>query len=115
MNERVDAPAGAGEGVAGDGEVDDGPGARPAAIHGADERRPAAELNTHAAIDGAEALPLPHERDESSGSGGGAPSEVMKKAHDDAVSGKTGSDRGETTDPLYRDTLRSKTPGAERD
>lgn len=58
---------------------------------------------------------LPHERDESSDSGVGAPTEVMKRAHDDAVSGKSSTDKGEATDAVYRRTLRDDTPGSERD
>jgi hypothetical protein len=58
---------------------------------------------------------LPHERDESSDSGVGAPSDVMRQAHDDATSGKTGTDKGEATDAVYRRNLRDDTPGSERD
>jgi hypothetical protein len=58
---------------------------------------------------------LPHERDESSDSGVGAPSDLMRRAHDDAVSGKTGTDKGEATDAVYRRNLRDDTPGSERD
>jgi len=58
---------------------------------------------------------MPHERDESSDSGVGAPSDVMRRAHDDAVGGKAGTDKGEATDAVYRRTLRDRTPGRERD
>ena len=58
---------------------------------------------------------LPHERDESSDSGVGAPSDLMQRAHDDAESGKTGTDKGEATDAVYRRNLRDATPGSERD
>jgi len=58
---------------------------------------------------------LPHERDESADSGAGAPSDLMRRAHDDAVSGKTETDKGEATDAVYRRNLRSRTPGSERD
>jgi len=58
---------------------------------------------------------LPHERDESSDSGAGAPSDVMRRAHDDAVSNKRSTDKGEATDALYQRTLRDSTPGSERD
>ena len=58
---------------------------------------------------------LPHERDESSDSGVGAPSDVMKRAHDDAVSGKRGTDKGEATEAVYERHLRDGTPGSERD
>ena len=66
-------------------------------------------------VGGRPAPRLPHERDESSDSGTGAPSDVMRRAHDDAVSGKSGSDKGEATDVVYRRNLRDKTPGSERD
>ena len=58
---------------------------------------------------------LPHERDESSDSGVGTPSEVMQRAHDDAVSDKRGTDKGEATDAVYERNLRDSTPGSERD
>ena len=58
---------------------------------------------------------LPHERDESSDSGVGAPSNVMRRAHDDAVSGKRSTDKGEATDAVYERNLRDSTPGSERD
>ena len=58
---------------------------------------------------------LPHERDESSDSGVGAPSDLMRRAHDDATSGKRGTDKGEATDAVYRRNLRDATPGSERD
>lgn len=58
---------------------------------------------------------MPHERDESSDSGTGAPSEVMRRAHDDVESGKRGTDKGEATDAAYNSGLRGKTPGRERD
>ena len=70
---------------------------------------------TRAAVEGEAAPRAPHERDESSDSGTGAPSEIMKKGHDDVVSGKTGTDKGEATDAVYRRSLRGKTPGKERD
>ena len=66
-------------------------------------------------VKGRPAPRLPHERDESSDSGTGAPSEAMRRAHDDAASGKPATDRGEATDAVYRRSLRGKTPGAERD
>jgi len=58
---------------------------------------------------------LPHERDESSDSGVGAPSDLMRQAHDDATSDKTGTDKGEATDAVYQRNLRDDTPGSERD
>ena len=78
-------------------------------------RRDDARAKTRASVDGQTAPRAPHERDESSDSGTGAPSELMKKAHDDVVAGKTGTDKGEATDAVYRRSLRGKTPGAERD
>jgi hypothetical protein len=71
--------------------------------------------DTHRNVKGRSAPRGPHERDESSDSGTGAPSELMKQAHDDVVSGKTGTDKGEVTEEVYRRTLRDETPGAERD
>ena len=76
-------------------------------------RHPRAD--THRNVKGRSAPRGPHERDESSDSGTGAPSELMKQAHDDVVSGKTGTDKGEVTEEIYRRTLRDETPGAERD
>jgi hypothetical protein len=58
---------------------------------------------------------LPHERDESSDSGAGASSDVGRRAHDDVASGKTGTDKGEATDAVYKRNFRDETPGAERD
>ena len=66
-------------------------------------------------VDGRPAPRLPHERDESSDTGTGAPSEVMRRAHDDVEDGKTGTDKGEATDAVYERNLRGETPGAERD
>src|SRR3982751_854136 len=70
---------------------------------------------TRPVVEGESAPRMPHERDESSDSGTGAPSDVVKRGHDDVVSGKTGTDKGEATDQVYGRSLRSKTPGAERD
>ncbi len=70
---------------------------------------------TKANVKGRPAPRLPHERDESPDSGTGAPSEVMRRAHDDVASGKQGSDKGEASDAVYRRHLRGRTPGAERD
>ena len=78
-------------------------------------RRRDSRAETRAAVEGRPAPRAPHERDESSDSGTGPPSERMKKGHDDVVSGKTGTDKGEATDAVYRRSLRGKTPGAERD
>jgi len=71
--------------------------------------------DTHRNVKGQTAPREPHERDESSDSGTGAPSDVIRKGHDDVVSGKTGTDKGEATEDVYRRNLRDKTPGAERD
>ncbi|MGZ8259225.1 MAG: hypothetical protein ACXWUL_01585 [Caldimonas sp.] len=70
---------------------------------------------TRANVEGRTAPRAPHERDESSDSGTGAPSELMKKGHDDVVAGKTATDKGEATDEVYRRSLRGRTPGPERD
>jgi hypothetical protein len=66
-------------------------------------------------VAGQSAPRMPHERDESSDSGTGAPSEVVRRGHDDIASGKTGTDKGEATDAVYRRSLRDSTPGKERD
>jgi hypothetical protein len=98
------------------GDAAQTPGAVPddAGPGGADRgARPAAD--THADVHGESAPRLPHERDESSDSGSGAPSDVIRRAHDDVESGKSGTDKGEATDEVYRRSLRGRTPGAERD
>ncbi len=66
-------------------------------------------------VDGRPSPRLPHERDESSDSGAGAPSEVMRRAHDDVASGKRGTDKGDATDAVYERNFRGRTPGHERD
>jgi hypothetical protein len=78
-------------------------------------RRRDSRAETRANVEGNTAPRTPHERDESSDSGTAAPSDLMKKGHDDVVAGKTGTDKGEVTDAVYRRSLRGKTPGAERD
>jgi hypothetical protein len=50
----------------------------------------------------------PHERDESSASQEGAPTEVMKKAHDDVERGLSDTSRAEATDRTYADNLRGR-------
>ena len=70
---------------------------------------------THSNVDGRPAPRLPHERDESSDSGTGTPSEVMRRAHDDVATGKRPTDKSEATDATYRRELRGRTPGRERD
>ena len=70
---------------------------------------------TSPTVAGQPAPHLPHERDESSDRGVGTPSEPMRRAHDDAVSGKTDTDKSEATDAVYRRNLRGSTPGSERD
>jgi hypothetical protein len=74
-----------------------------------------ARSETAANVAGRPAPRLPHERDESSDSGVGAPNDLMRRAHDDAVSGRPGTDKGEATDAVYRRNLRDDTPGSERD
>lgn len=74
----------------------------------------AGRAKTHPNVDGRPAPRQPHERDESSDSGTGEPSEVMRRAHDDVTSGKRPTDKGEGTDAAY-EKMRSDTPGAERD
>src|SRR3954447_3090267 len=54
----------------------------------------------------------PHERDESSESQQGAPSDLMRKAHDDAEGGLTDTSRAEATDATYGRELRSEPQGA---
>jgi len=70
---------------------------------------------TRPIVNGEPAPRMPHERDESTDSGTGAPSNVMQRAHDDAESGKSPTDKSEATDEVYRRSLRDRTPGAERD
>ena len=57
----------------------------------------------------------PHERDESSASQQGAPSDLMQKAHDDAERGLTDTSRAEATDATYGRELRSQPQAAPRD
>ncbi len=49
---------------------------------------------------------MPHERDESSDEQGSPPRDIMKKAHDDAVSDKQDTSRAEATEDTYRENLR---------
>ena len=81
----------------------------------ASKAQPTDGAQTHTTSFGRPAPRLPHERDESSDSGTGGPSTMGHRAHDDAISDKEATDRGEASDAIYRDTLRGKTPGAERD
>jgi hypothetical protein len=46
--------------------------------------------------------PLPNERDEASGSTGGAPSEIVKQGHRDLRKGLEDTDRGPVMDEAYR-------------
>ena len=94
----------------GDRGADANAGTKPAPDRARDRRS-----DTHRSVDGRSAPREPHERDESADSGTGAPSEVMQKAHDDVVSGRTGTDKGEATEEVYGRTLRDRTPGKERD
>jgi hypothetical protein len=73
-----------------------------------------ARSKTRTSVDGAASPRLPHERDESSDSGTGAPSDVMHIAREDAESDRVGTDKGEATNAAY-DSLRSRVPGKERD
>ena len=75
----------------------------------------ASHARTQPNVAGRPAPRMPHERDESSDSGTGAPSEVMRRAHDDVVQGKRPTDKSEATDATYNAGLRGKTPGRERD
>ncbi len=84
-------------------------------VSGRVDRARDARAETRRVVNGEPAPRLPHERDESSDSGSGAPSEVMQRAHDDAESGKAPTDKSEATDDVYRRSLRNRTPGAERD
>ena len=57
----------------------------------------------------------PHERDESSASQQGAPTDVMQQAHDDVERGLVDTSRGEASDATYRRELRpepQKAPAA---
>jgi len=53
----------------------------------------------------------PHERDESSASQQGAPSELMKKAAEDVERGVVDTSRAEATDATYRRELRPEPQG----
>jgi len=53
----------------------------------------------------------PHERDESSASQQGAPSDLMQKAHDDAEGPVGDTSRAEATDATYGRELRSEPQG----
>jgi hypothetical protein len=75
----------------------------------------AGRSRTRPPVEDRKAHRTPHERDESAGSGTSEPREVMRVAHDDAVSDRSATDRSDTTDEVYRRTLRSDTPGEERD
>jgi hypothetical protein len=80
----------------------------------ADKPRPS-RRTTSPNAPGQPAPRLPHERDESPDNGIGTPSDRMRRAHDDAASGKTDTDKSEATDAVYRRNLRGRTPGSERD
>ncbi len=66
------------------------------------EPEPSKTSHTHSSRDGEKAPRLPHERDESSDSGTGAPSDVMRQAKEDVDSGKRPTDRSEATDAAYQ-------------
>lgn len=59
--------------------------------------------STHAVVKGEVAPRLPHERDESSDSGTGEPTEIMRKAGKDAERGHTDPPRGPATQQRYSD------------
>jgi hypothetical protein len=63
-------------------------------------------LGGDANTNGERAPRMPHERDESSDEQGSPPRDIMKKAHDDAVSGKADTSRAEATEKTYRENLR---------
>ncbi len=63
---------------------------------------PSKTSRTTVAQDGEKVPRLPHEHDESSDSGTGAPRDVMRQAKKDLDSGKRPTDRGEATDAAYR-------------
>ena len=63
--------------------------------------KPSKTSNTTVAQDGEKAPRLPHERDESSDSGTGAPRDVIRQAKKDVDSGKQATDRSEATDAAY--------------
>jgi hypothetical protein len=67
-------------------------------------------LGGDANTDGVRVPRMPHERDESSDEQGSAPRDIMKKAHDDAVSNKADTSRAEATDKAYNDNLRGPRP-----
>lgn len=62
--------------------------------------------STRSSVKGQPSPRLPHERDESSDSGTGAPREIMKQAAADIENGLVATDRSEQTDELYARTLR---------
>lgn len=63
---------------------------------------PSKTSDTTVAQDGKKVPRLPHELDESSDSGTGAPRDVMRQAKKDVDSGKQATDRSEATDAAYR-------------
>lgn len=65
---------------------------------------------THAVVKGEVAPRLPHERDESSDSGTGAPTELMHKAHQDAEQGHSDPPRGPATQQRYSDLTEAAQP-----
>jgi len=86
-----------------------------AARTGGVDRARDGRADTHASVFGQSAPRMPHERDESSDSGTGAPSDVVERAREDVEDGKTATDKSEATEEVYRRSLRDRTPGAERD
>jgi hypothetical protein len=97
------------------GDARQAPDTVPDDVPGGPDRPRDARSDTRPNVDGEPAPRLPHERDESSDSGTGAPSDVMRRARDDVESGKSPTDKSEATDEVYRRSLRDRTPGRERD
>jgi hypothetical protein len=97
------------------GDAQQAPDTVPDDVPGGPDRARDARADTRANVNGEPAPRLPHERDESSDSGTGAPSDVMRRAGNDVESGKSATDKSEATDEVYRRSLRERTPGAERD
>jgi hypothetical protein len=65
---------------------------------------------THAVVKGEVSPRLPHERDESSDSGTGAPTEVMQKAAEDVKGGHVDQPRGPDTQKNYSDLTVASRP-----
>lgn len=68
---------------------------------------------THAVVKGEVAPRLPHERDESSDSGTGEPTDIMRKAGRDAERGHTDAPRGPATQQRYSELTEAAQPEAQ--